>query len=69
MLHIPESLLGREVELGCVTVTAEVIVSYADSVGDTPTIRGEAPPTFLSPETEINEAIQALARAAWGCGS
>ena len=46
MLHIPESLLGREVELGCVTVTAEMIANYADAVGDTPPVSGEAPPTF-----------------------
>lgn len=46
MLHIPESLLGREVELGCITVTAEMIASYAEAVGDTPAVSGEAPPTF-----------------------
>jgi hydroxyacyl-ACP dehydratase HTD2-like protein with hotdog domain len=60
MLHIPESLLGREVELGCVTVTAEMIASYADAVGDTPAVSGEAPPTFclsmrrgMTPEVKL----------------
>jgi hydroxyacyl-ACP dehydratase HTD2-like protein with hotdog domain len=46
MLHIPESLLGHEVELACVSVTAEMIADYALAVGDTPAVAGEAPPTF-----------------------
>lgn len=46
MLHVPEDLLGREVELACVTVTAEMIADYAHAVGDTPAATGEAPPTF-----------------------
>lgn len=46
MLHIPEELLGREVELASVTVTAEMIANYAHAVGDTAPTSGEAPPTF-----------------------
>ncbi|HVO24805.1 MAG TPA: MaoC family dehydratase N-terminal domain-containing protein [Candidatus Margulisiibacteriota bacterium] len=46
MLHIPESLLGHEVDLGCVTVTAQMITDYTHAVGDTPAVTGEAPPTF-----------------------
>ena len=46
MLHIPEGLLGREVELARVTVTREMIADYARVVGDTPSPSGEAPPTF-----------------------
>lgn len=46
MLHIPEELLGREIELASVTVTAEMIANYAHVVGDTPPTTGEAPPTF-----------------------
>jgi hydroxyacyl-ACP dehydratase HTD2-like protein with hotdog domain len=59
MLHIPESLLGREVELGCVTVTAEMIASYADAVGDAPGVSGEAPPTFcLSMRRGMTPAVR-----------
>jgi hydroxyacyl-ACP dehydratase HTD2-like protein with hotdog domain len=46
MLHLPEGLLGREIELACATVTAEMIAGYAQAVGDTPAASGEAPPTF-----------------------
>ena len=60
MLHVPGDLLGREVELACVTVTAEMIASYAHVVGDTPATSGEAPPTFclsmrrgMTPEVQL----------------
>jgi hydroxyacyl-ACP dehydratase HTD2-like protein with hotdog domain len=46
MLHLPDGLLGHEIELAGVTVTAEMIASYAHIVGDTPAASGEAPPTF-----------------------
>jgi hydroxyacyl-ACP dehydratase HTD2-like protein with hotdog domain len=60
ILHIPESQLGRQVELGRVTVTAEMIARYAEAVGDTPAASGEAPPTFclsmrrgMTPEVQL----------------
>jgi len=60
MLHVPAGLLGREVELACVTVTAEMIASYAHIVGDVPARSGEAPPTFclsmrrgMTPEVQL----------------
>ena len=48
MIEIPAELLGREVELGTVTVTAEMIAAYAAAVGDpcADTAAEEAPPTF-----------------------
>ena len=46
MIHVPETLLGREVELARVSVTAEMIAAYTAAVGDTPAASGEAPPTF-----------------------
>jgi acyl dehydratase len=49
MIIIPHELLGREVELGSVTVTPEMIAAYARAVGDDATLAGplrEAPPTF-----------------------
>jgi 3-methylfumaryl-CoA hydratase len=46
MLHLPDGLLGREIELACVTVTADMIAGYAHTVGDAPAATGEAPPTF-----------------------
>jgi acyl dehydratase len=46
MLHVPEDQLGRVVELGEVTVTAEMIGAYLRAVGDTSAPTGEAPPTF-----------------------
>ncbi len=49
MIAIPHELLGREVDLGTVTVTREMIAAYARTVGDEATLAGplcEAPPTF-----------------------
>lgn len=49
MIAIPEGLLGREVDLGAVHVTAEMIAAYAAAVGDAdygPGSGPEAPPTF-----------------------
>jgi len=49
MIKIPAELLGREVELGMVTVTTEMIAAYAAAVGDPCADTGaaaEAPPTF-----------------------
>lgn len=48
MISIPHDLLGREVDLGRVTVTVEMIAAYAAAVGDTPPSAPEfvAPPTF-----------------------
>jgi acyl dehydratase len=46
---IPEEILGREIDLGQVTVTREMIAAYAEGVGDVVTLAGpmeEAPPTF-----------------------
>ncbi len=48
-ITIPHGLLGREVDLGEVAVTREMIVSYARTVGDQATLAGsleQAPPTF-----------------------
>ena len=60
MLHLPDGLLGREIELACMTVTAEMIAGYAHAVGDTPAATGEAPPTFclsmrrgMTPEVQL----------------
>jgi hydroxyacyl-ACP dehydratase HTD2-like protein with hotdog domain len=60
MLHVSDGLLGREIELACVTVTAEMIAGYAQTVGDTPATTGEAPPTFclsmrrgMTPEMQL----------------
>ena len=59
MLHVPEGLLGREIELACVTVTAEMIAGYTHVVGDTPAASGEAPPTFcLSMRRGMTPAVQ-----------
>jgi acyl dehydratase len=49
MIEIPAELLGREVDLGMVTVTTEMIAAYAAAVGDASADTGaaeEAPPTF-----------------------
>ncbi len=46
MIHVPEPLLGREVELRRVTVTAEMVAEYARTVGDEYTAAAGAPPTF-----------------------
>lgn len=46
---IPDHLLGRDIDLGRVTVTAEMIAAYARAVGDPAAAAGppsEAPPTF-----------------------
>lgn len=46
---LPEGLLGREVDLGSVLVTGEMIAAYARAVDDETTLAGpleEAPPTF-----------------------
>jgi hypothetical protein len=63
MISIPESLLGREVDLGHVTVTAQMIAAYVAAVGDpraATALRREAPPTFclamrrgMIPEIEL----------------
>jgi acyl dehydratase len=63
MITVPRELLGREVDLGEVTVTAEMIATYARAVGDDETLAGslhEAPPTFclvlrrgMTPEIEL----------------
>ena len=60
MLHVPEDLLGREVELGRVTVTTAMIANYVHAVGDTLAASGEAPPTFclsmrrgMTPEVQL----------------
>jgi acyl dehydratase len=48
-VEVPEGLLGREINLGSVTVTPDMIASYARSVADEATLAGpvdEAPPTF-----------------------
>jgi acyl dehydratase len=49
MLHVPHDLLGREVDLGEITVTADMIAEYMRAVGD-PAMSGapprDAPPTF-----------------------
>ena len=49
MIEIPAALLGREIDLGHVTVTTEMIAAYAAAVGE-PSADGraieEAPPTF-----------------------
>jgi hypothetical protein len=48
-VEIPHDLLGREIDLGEVTVTREMIASYVRSVGDDTSLAGspdEAPPTF-----------------------
>jgi hypothetical protein len=62
-LTIPEGLLGREIDCGAVTVTAEMVAAYVRAVGDEATARGplrEAPPTFclalrrgMTPELEL----------------
>jgi acyl dehydratase len=49
MIPIPDGVLGRQCDLGRVTVTAEMIATYAAAVGDTPAgteSTVEAPPTF-----------------------
>ncbi len=49
MLTIPDGLLGREMDLGSVAVTSEMIAAYARAVGDEATLAGpllEAPATF-----------------------
>jgi acyl dehydratase len=46
MLHVPDKLLGREVELARVTVTAEMVANYVHAVGDTLADGDVAPPTF-----------------------
>lgn len=49
MITIPADLLGREVDLGTVTVTAEMIAAYVTAVGEVsaePRPADEAPPTF-----------------------
>jgi N-terminal half of MaoC dehydratase len=46
---IPDGLLGREVDLGTVTVSVDMIAAYAQAVGDAEILAGplrEAPPTF-----------------------
>jgi len=48
-IRIPHDLLGREVDLGEVTVTRDMIASYVRAVGDDTSLGGsleEAPPTF-----------------------
>lgn len=48
-ISIPDHLLGRNVDLGRVTVTTEMIAAYARAVGDPAADAGtpsEAPPTF-----------------------
>ncbi len=48
-INVPAGLLGREVDLGAVAVTADMIANYARTVGDEATLAGllhEAPPTF-----------------------
>ncbi|MBI4517090.1 MAG: MaoC family dehydratase N-terminal domain-containing protein [Deltaproteobacteria bacterium] len=49
MRAIADALLAYEADFGPVTVTAEMIASYARAVGDAATVAGpltEAPPTF-----------------------
>ena len=47
MITIPEDLLGRELDLGSVLVTAEMIAKYNAAVGNTATAHGtDAPATF-----------------------
>lgn len=49
-LLVPAGLLGREVDLGTITVTREMIHAYAASVDDHDTLAGDclsAPPTFF----------------------
>ena len=47
MVRVPAGLLGREVELGRVAVTADAIAAYARAVGDEIADPGvDAPPTF-----------------------
>ena len=60
MLRLPDGLLGHEIELAGVTVTAEMIAHYAHLVGATPAASGEAPPTFclsmrrgMTPEVQL----------------
>src|SRR5882672_2710983 len=47
--RVPDGVLGRETDLGVVTVTAEMIATYARAVGDEAILAapiGAAPPTF-----------------------
>jgi hydroxyacyl-ACP dehydratase HTD2-like protein with hotdog domain len=60
MLRVPEDQLGRVVELGDVTVTADMIGAYLRAVGDTWASTAEAPPTFclsmrrgMTPQVEL----------------
>jgi len=62
MITIPDNLLGRVVDLGSVTVTAEMIAAYVAAVGDPAASDAcaEAPPTFclamrrgMTPEIEL----------------
>jgi len=49
MLRVPHDLLGREVDLGDITVTTDLIAEYMRAVGDPATSGSplhEAPPTF-----------------------
>ena len=49
LMSVLDDLCGRELDLGEVTVTAEMIARYMEAVGDetSPTLpRGEAPPSF-----------------------
>lgn len=46
MISIPHELLGREVDLGKVRVTEEMIAAYRAAVGDPTGSLNEAPPTF-----------------------
>jgi len=48
MISVPRDVLGRDVDLGRVRVTAEMIAAYRAAVGDTavPGKENEAPPTF-----------------------
>jgi len=60
---VPDGLLGREVDLGSVAVTVDMITKYAQAVGDETTLAGtlrEAPPTFclavrggMTPELQL----------------
>jgi acyl dehydratase len=63
MITIPADLLGREVDLGTITVTPAMIAAYATAVGDVSALAeplDEAPPTFclalrrgMTPEIQL----------------
>ena len=63
MISLPDGLLGREIDLGAVLVTAEMVADYMAAVGDpacSVAAPREAPPTFclalrrgMTPEVEL----------------